>query len=107
VVTRGDVVWAELGPPAGRRPVCVFTRAAAIPVLNAVTCAPVTRTMRGIPSEVTVGRREGLPAKSVINCDGLITVPLESFDDEPVGRLDLAGLAALDRALRYSLEVRF
>ena len=68
-------MWADLGGQAGRRPVCVLTRDAAIEVLSAVTCAPVTRTIRGIRSEVEVGSGEGLPATSVISCDNLITVP--------------------------------
>jgi mRNA interferase MazF len=75
VVARGDVVWADLGPPAGRRPVCVLTRDAALAVLTAITCAPITRTIRGIRSDVEVGIAEGLPAPSVINCDNLITIP--------------------------------
>ena len=81
MVARGDIVWADLGPPAGRRPVCVLTRDAAIAVLTAVTCAPITRTIRGIRSEVEVGSAEGLPEPSVITCDNLITIPLASLDD--------------------------
>lgn len=106
-MTRGDVVWADLGPPVGRRPVCVLTRDAAIPVLAAVTCAPITRTVRGIRSEVQVGRAEGLRAKSVISCDNLITVPLDLFDRAPVGRLGAAARRQLDRALRYALDIRY
>jgi mRNA interferase MazF len=66
---RGELYWAELGPPAGRRPVCVLTRDAAIAVLQTVTCAPITRTIRGIRSEVEVGRQQGLTETSVISCD--------------------------------------
>ena len=51
MVRRNDIIWANLGAPAGRRPVCVLTRDAAIDVLTAVTCAPITRTIRGIRSE--------------------------------------------------------
>jgi mRNA interferase MazF len=86
---------------------CVLTRDAAIDVLNACTCAPITRTVRGIRSEVPVGQREGLPDDSVINCDSVVTIPVEWFDRDPVGRLDLAGVAALDQALRYSLDIHF
>jgi len=46
VVARGDLIWADLGPPAGRSPVCALTRDAAIEVLAALTCAPITRTIR-------------------------------------------------------------
>jgi mRNA interferase MazF len=107
VVARGDVVWADLGSPAGRRPVCVLTRDAAIEVLAAVTCAPITRTIRGIRSEVEVGTGEGLPEPSVVSCDNLITVPISTLDEKPVGQLDLDGRVRLDRALRYALDIQY
>jgi len=107
VVTRGDIVWADLGPPAGRRPVCVLTRDAAIGVLNSLTCAPITRTIRRIRSEVEVGADEGLPEASVISCDNVITVPLVALDPKAAGRLDLDGRIRLDRALRYALDIRY
>lgn len=107
MVARGDIVWADLGPPAGRRPVCVLTRDAAIAVLTALTCAPITRTIRGISSEVEVGPAEGLPEPSVITCDNVITIPVVSLDHAPVGHLDLRARAALDRALRYALDILY
>lgn len=107
MVARGDVIWADLGSPAGRRPVCVLTRDAAIEVLAAVTCAPITRTTRGIRSEVTVGPDEGLPERSVVSCDNLVTVPKRYFDADPVGRLGFEKRAELDRALRYALDVQY
>ena len=107
MVTRGDVVWADLGPPAGRRPVCVLTRDAAIEVLNSITCAPITRTARGIRSEVAVNVDEGLPEPSVISCDNIITVPKHALDDERVGQIDVTKRAELDRALRYALDIQY
>lgn len=84
---------------------CILTRDAAIPLLNKVTCAPITRTMRGIPSEVPVGDEHGLPEAAVVSCDNVITVSLSDLDPEPVGRLDPLTRAKLDRALRYSLDI--
>jgi mRNA interferase MazF len=107
VVARGDITWADLGPPAGRRPVCVLTRDAAIDVLVALTCAPITRTIRGIRSEVEVGPSEGLPETSVISCDNLITLPIAVLDSDPVGRLGLDARARLDQALRYALDIQY
>jgi mRNA interferase MazF len=104
---RLDLVWAELGAPAGRRPVCILTRDAAIPVLNALVCAPITRTVRKIASEVLLGPDDGLGAECVIACDTIVTVPIEAFDPEPVGHLDPDRAFALDRALRYALDVRW
>lgn len=107
MVVRGEIYWADLGPPAGRRPVCVLTRDAAIAVLHSVTCAPITRTIRAIRSEVEVGREEGLPQVSVINCDSTITLPQATLDPAPVGALDEVKRAALDGALRYALDIRY
>lgn len=107
MVARNDVIWADLGPPAGRRPVCVLTRDAAITVLSAVTCAPITRTIRGIRSEVEIGTGQGLPEPCVISCDNIITVPIADLDPTPVGQLDEALRAELDRALRYALDIAY
>jgi mRNA interferase MazF len=85
----------------------VLTRDAAIAVLTSLTCAPITRTIRGIRSEVEVGPAEGLPEPSVITCDSVITIPTASLDDEPVGHLDLSARAALDGALRYALDIQY
>jgi mRNA interferase MazF len=87
--------------------VCVLTRDAAISVLDRVTCAPITRTIRGIPSEVEVGPEHGLPEDAVINCDNVVTIKKDCIDPRPLGRLDLGTRAELDRALRYSLDIVF
>ena len=84
---------------------CVLTRDAAAAVLTAVTCAPITRTTRGIRSEVEIGAEQGLPEACVISCDNIITVPVDDLDEEPVGRLDEVKRAELDRALRYALDI--
>ena len=107
MVARNEIYWADLGPPAGRRPVCVITRDAAASVLTAITCAPITRTTRGIRSEVSIGPDEGLPETCVISCDNIITVPVEALDGEPVGQLDEIKRSELDRALRYALDILY
>lgn len=107
MVARGDIVWADLGAPAGRRPVCVLTRDAAIEVLSAVTCAPITRTIRGIRSEITVGTDEGLAEMSVITCDNIVTLPKAMLAATVLGHLDLEKRAALDHALRYALDIQY
>ncbi len=76
-------------------------------MLTAVTCAPITRTTRGIRSEVEIGPEEGLPEPCVISCDNIITVPVDDFDRQPVGRLDEVKRAELDRALRYALDILY
>ncbi|MBN2114860.1 MAG: type II toxin-antitoxin system PemK/MazF family toxin [Acidimicrobiia bacterium] len=107
MVARNDVYWADLGPPGGRRPVCILTRTAVIAARHSVTCAPITRRIRGIASEVEVGREEGLPHAGVINCDNILTVSKDALGPRPVGRLSLAKRAELDRALRFALDIAY
>lgn len=94
------------GRPSVRRPVCVLTRDAAIAVLNTVTSAPITRTIRSIRSEVEVGSEQGLPEPSVITCDDLLTVLQTVLDREAAGQLDQVKRAEVDRALRDALEIQ-
>ena len=70
-------------------------------------CAPITRTKRGIRSEVEVGTEEGLPQRSVVSCDNILTVPITLLDADPVGRLGIVKRAQLDQALRYSLDIGY
>ena len=85
----------------------MLARNAAIEVLSAITCAPITRTIRGIRSEVEVGPEEGLPEPSVISCDSVITIPIVLFDRGPVGHIDLETRVRLDEALRYALDIQY
>ncbi|MGH3442339.1 MAG: type II toxin-antitoxin system PemK/MazF family toxin [Nitriliruptorales bacterium] len=106
MVARGEIYWADLGPPAGRRPVVILTRDAALDVLRSVTCAPISRTLRAIRSEVEAGADEGLPEVSAISCDNVITIPRDRLDRRPAGRLGDVKRAELDQALRYALDIR-
>jgi mRNA interferase MazF len=72
-LNRGEVWWLEV--PEGRRPVCVLTRQAAIDVLSSVVVAPATQTIRGIPTEVPLTKRDGMPADCALTFDNLATVP--------------------------------
>jgi mRNA interferase MazF len=105
-VERGQIYWVKLPPPIGRRPVLLVTRTAAIAVRAAITVAPITRTIRGIPSEVPVDRRHGLRAASVANCDSLQTIPKDVLGRSAIGTLSSDELPALDRALRFALGIR-
>ncbi|RPJ34838.1 MAG: type II toxin-antitoxin system PemK/MazF family toxin [Planctomycetaceae bacterium] len=52
---RGEVWWADLPPPTGRRPVVLLSRDDAYAVRALVTVAPVTTRIRSIPAEVPLG----------------------------------------------------
>ncbi len=66
---QGEVWWAEAEDK--RRPVLVVTRNEAIPVLRRLVVAPVTRTVRGIPTEIALGAGEGLPVECAASFDNL------------------------------------
>jgi mRNA interferase MazF len=71
---RGEVRWYTLGKPDKIRPVVILTRDSVLPYLGEVTVAPVTSTLRYIPSEVVLGKADGMPKACAINCDHLQTV---------------------------------
>ncbi len=66
---QGEIWWAEL--ESARRPVLVLTRTEAVPVLTGIVVAPVTRTIRSIPSEIRLGADEGLDTECVANFDSM------------------------------------
>jgi len=97
-ISRGDVWNYEFRRPDKRRPVVVLSRPEAIAVLHTVIVAPITSTIRGLPSEVLVGTNEGLKHDSAVNLDHIQTVE-RGLLSHYVGRLDDAKLGAVCRAL--------
>ena len=73
---RGEIWWAELPPPVGRRPVVLLSRDEAYAVRTQVTVAPVTTRIRRIPVEVALGPEDGLPERCVVNLDSIVTIPI-------------------------------
>jgi len=93
---QGEVWWAEAEDK--RRPVLIVTRNEGIPVLTWLVVAPVTRTVRDIPTEVALGPQEGLPEPCAATFDNLQPIR-RSFLTQRVGRLDEARRNELCRAL--------
>ncbi len=69
IPAQGEIWWAEAEDK--RRPVLVVTRSEAIPVLTWIIVAPVTRTVRDLPTEIPVGPEQGLPAEAAASFDNL------------------------------------
>jgi mRNA interferase MazF len=74
-IERGEVWWAETPESSKGRPFLVLTRNEAIPVLRTLLVAPISRTIRRIPTEIQVGISEGLPVASVASMDGVLAFP--------------------------------
>jgi mRNA interferase MazF len=71
---QGAVVWANLPPLAGRRPVVILTRDSAIRHLTALTVAPVTRTIRQLQTEVILEPADGVPTICAVTLDNIFTI---------------------------------
>lgn len=103
---RGEIRYADLGGGFGRRPALIVTATELVAVLNAITCAPISTRLRGIPTKVPVGLDEGLREPSEIACDALLTVRKEDLDTVPLGSLHPERLPEVDRAMARALDIR-
>jgi mRNA interferase MazF len=71
---QGQIWWANLPDPLGWRPVLILTRDNALPKLHYATVAPLTRTVRGLDSEVILEPEDGVPSRSAVTLDNIATV---------------------------------
>jgi mRNA interferase MazF len=101
---RGEVWWADLPAPVGRRPVLLLSRDAAYRVRTAVTVGLITRTIRSIPVEVPLGREDGMPARCVVNLDDILTIP-RSCLKERLAVLSPEKMSAASRAVTFALDL--
>jgi len=92
---RGEIRWYRFRAPDKRRPVLILTRDSIIDRLDEVTVAPITSTVRDIPSEVVLGTRDGMPRDCAVNLDHVQTV----------AKARVAGLITSLRPARFA-EVR-
>lgn len=97
-IERGDIWTYEFKPPDKRRPVLVLSRPEAIAVLPTVLVAPITSTIRGLPSEVLVGTPEGLKHESAVNLDHIQTVERARLS-RYMGRVGVEKMRAVCRAI--------
>ncbi len=96
----GDVCWADL-PVGGRRPAVVITRDEAIPRLTSVLVVPVTRSLRGIGSEVVLGPEDGLLRESVASVDNIQLVRCSRLDP-PFAHLSPWRMTEICEALAFT-----
>ena len=71
---RGEIRWYRFSRPDKKRPVVILTRDSVLEYLGEVTIAPITNTIRDIPSEVALGLADGLPRECAVNLDHVQTV---------------------------------
>jgi mRNA interferase MazF len=102
---RGEVWWAELPEPVGRRPVVLLTRDGAYGYRTMATVAPVTTTIRGIPAEVELSPADGLARRCVVNLDNLQTIDQRRLRGR-ISSLASERLQEIDDAIHFALGLR-
>jgi mRNA interferase MazF len=100
---RGEVRWYKFKKPDKKRPVLILTRDTIIKYLGEVTVAPITSTIREIPSEVFLSQQDGMSRDCAVNCDHLQTVAksrvgsiITTLPDEKMNMIKDAITFALD-----------
>jgi mRNA interferase MazF len=101
-ITRGDVRLYNFAPPDKKRPVVVLTRDSAVDYLSTITVAPITSTVRGVPSEVVLTEDDGMKGPCAVNLHNAITVSQERLGKR-VARLSSLRMNEICAALRFSL----
>ena len=102
---RGEVRWYKFDQPDKRRPVVVLTRDSALAFLGEVTVAPITTTIRDIPTEVTLTKADGLPRDCAVNLDHIQTVSTGRLG-AMITRLSAEQMARVRAALLFALGFR-
>jgi mRNA interferase MazF len=91
-MVRGEIRWYRFSSPDKKRPVLLLTRDSVLEYLGEVTIAPITTTIRDIPSEVLLSPDEGMPRTCAINLDHVQTVSKDKLGSViavlPASRMD-------------------
>jgi mRNA interferase MazF len=101
---RGEVRWYKFSNPDKKRPVLILSRDSIIEYLGEITVAPVTSTVREIPSEVFLSKADGMPRDCAINCDHLQTVTKGKIGPL-ITSLPSAKMIDVGRAIRFALDL--
>jgi mRNA interferase MazF len=101
-IARGDVRLFRFAPPDKQRPVVVLTRDSIVDRLARVTVAPLTSTVRGVASEVTLGAEDGLRQPCAVNLHNIVTVPRTGLGRR-VAQLDPRRLDQICSAIGFAL----
>ena len=101
---RGEVRWYTFKAPDKRRPVLILTRDSILPHLGEVTVAPLTTTIRDIPTEVVLTPADGVPEECAVNCDHIQTVA-QARVGKLITTLSSIQMEQVSRAVNFALEL--
>lgn len=102
---RGEVRWYTFKAPDKRRPVVILIRNLSIDVLNSVTVAPVTTTIRSVPSEVFLSKDDGVREECAVNLHNLQSVAKEQISSL-IATLSQERMNEVEAAIQFSLGFR-
>jgi mRNA interferase MazF len=88
----------------GNRPVVILTRDTVLENIGAIVVALVTRTVRRLPTEVVLGRGQGLPVPCVANLDNILTVPRQRLKKQ-MGACNAEKIGELNQAIKTPLDI--
>jgi mRNA interferase MazF len=100
----GEIRWYKFQRPDKKRPVLILTRDSVLEYLGEVTIAPITNTVRNIPSEVFLSKADGMPRDCAVNCDHLQTVSKKKLGSL-ITSLLTAKMSDVGRAIRFALDI--
>ena len=103
-MNRGEVRWYKFSTPDKKRPVVILTRNSVLEYLGEVTVAPVTSTIRDIPSEVFLSTQDGMHNDCAINCDHIQTVSRAKIGSL-ITTLSQEKLGEIHTAIRFALNL--
>ena len=101
---RGEIWWANLPEPSGRRPVVIISRDSSVDNRKNIIVAEVTTTIRQIPTEIPLHKSDGVPRDCVVNLDVINTVSKERFEKK-ITDLSSNKLQTMDKVLKYVLDL--
>ncbi len=100
----GEIRWYKFSQPDKQRPVLILTRDSVLEYLGEVTVAPITSTVRNIPSEAFLSKADGMPRDCAVNCDHLQTVSKGKIGTL-ITSLPPARMAEVGWAIRFALNI--
>lgn len=103
-MNRGEIRWYKFKPPDKKRPILILTRDSVIPYLGEVSIAPITTTIREIPSEVHLSVPDGMSKDCAINFDHIQTVSKSKIGSK-ITFLPQEKLKQVGKAIRFALEL--
>ncbi len=103
-MNRGEVRWYQFTQPDKKRPVLILTRGSILEFLGEVTIAPITSTVRDIPSEVSLSKQDGMTRECAVNCDHIQTVSKRKIG-ALLTSLPPQKMQDVSRALRFALNL--